>query len=194
MVYIHAARTNNELLSLPLFTGMKKEFVVLVNKEGKKIGTAEKLEAHQRGLLHRAFSIFIFNDRGEMLLQKRAPGKYHFADMWSNACCSHPRPGEKILSAAKRRLREELNLQTRLESKGPVRYKFFDAGSQLTEHEYDYIFTGRFNGVVDFNFKEVAGIKWVSNPALKKEIKFQPRRFTPWFLFIMNKLSEQLWS
>jgi len=168
---------------------MKKDFVVLVNKQGRRIGVAEKLEAHRQALLHRAFSIFLFNEKGEMLLQKRAAGKYHFAGLWSNACCSHPRPGEKILSAAKRRLKEELNLETSLISKGAVTYKFFDSKSKLTEHEYDCIFVGTFNDVIDFNKEEVSAVKWTSLSKLKMEMKANAETFTPWFLEIMRTLS-----
>jgi len=166
---------------------MKKEFVVLVNRNGRRVGVVEKLEAHKKGLLHRALSVFIFNDRGQMLLQKRAASKYHFAELWSNACCSHPRPGEKILSAAKRRLKEELNFKTGLESKGVIAYRFSDAKSGLTEHEYDYIFTGAFNKEIDFNEDEVSEVRWISVPKLKKEIKNFPEKFTPWFLYIMKE-------
>jgi len=168
---------------------MKKDFVVLVNKQGRRIGVAEKLEAHRQALLHRAFSIFLFNEKVEMLLQKRAAGKYHFAGLWSNACCSHPRPGEKILSAAKRRLKEELNLETSLISKGAVTYKFFDSKSKLTEHEYDCIFVGTFNDVIDFNKEEVSAVKWTSLSKLKMEMKANAETFTPWFLEIMRTLS-----
>lgn len=167
---------------------MKKEFVVLVNDRGRRVGVAGKLEAHRKGLLHRAFSVFIFNERGEMLLQKRAASKYHFAGLWSNACCSHPREGEKILSAAKRRLMEELNFQTPLTSYGAITYKFFDSKSGLTEHEYDYNFSGVFNGAIDFNRNEVEAVRWISISKLKKELKVEPQKFTPWFKEILGKL------
>jgi isopentenyl-diphosphate delta-isomerase len=165
-----------------------KEEVILVNHLGKKVGIAEKLQAHQDGLLHRAFSIFIFNGRNEMLLQKRASGKYHFAGLWSNACCSHPRDGERMLSAARRRLREELNMETTLESQGSVTYKFHDLKSGLTEHELDYIFTGIFDGEISFNPAEVEAVWWISLPQLKKEMTAFPEKFTPWFIYIMNEL------
>ncbi|MFI5135370.1 MAG: isopentenyl-diphosphate Delta-isomerase [Chitinophagales bacterium] len=167
---------------------MKKEFVILVNKSGRRIGVAEKIQAHEQGLLHRAFSIFLFNDKGEMLLQRRAKHKYHFAGLWSNACCSHPRSGENVLSAAKRRLREELNLETALISKGATTYKFFDSKSGLTEHEYDHIFFGRFNEMIRFNRREVETVRWVSLSKLKKEMKAHPEKFTPWFLEIVRVL------
>lgn len=167
---------------------MKKDFVVLVDEQGRRTGVAEKLEAHRQGLLHRAFSIFLFNEKGEMLLQKRAAGKYHFAGLWSNACCSHPQPEEKILVAAKRRLKEELNLETSLVSRGAITYEFFDSKSKLTEHEFDYIFFGTFNGAIDFNKEEVSAVKWVSLAKLKKEMKTHAGTFTPWFLEIIRRL------
>jgi len=167
---------------------MKNEKVVLVNLKGKRTGLAEKLEAHREGLLHRAFSVFIFNRQGEMLLQRRAAKKYHFGGLWSNACCSHPRPTERVLSAAKRRLNEELSFQTSLEPMGAVTYKFHDPKSGLTEHEYDYIFTGNFDSPIYFNKEEVQAIRWISIPDLKRELKNIPESFTPWFLKIMAEL------
>jgi len=167
---------------------MKKEFVVLVNERGKKIGLAEKLKAHQQGLLHRAFSIFLFNEKGEMLLQQRAKGKYHFAGLWSNACCSHPREGERVLSAAKRRLMEELGIESPLKNSGHVPYKFYDDKSALTEHEYDYIFTGKFDSKISFNKKEVTAVRWMSRTDLKREMKSHPGKFTPWFKEILKQI------
>ena len=102
---------------------MKKEFVIRLNAAGRRIGVAEKMEAHRKGLLHRAFSIFLFNEKGEMLLQRRAKDKYHFAGLWSNACCSHPRPGEKTSLAADRRLKEELGIECLLKKEGQFTYK-----------------------------------------------------------------------
>ncbi|MCY7408677.1 MAG: isopentenyl-diphosphate Delta-isomerase [Chitinophagales bacterium] len=169
---------------------MKKiELVVLVNRKGRKTGLAEKLEAHEKGLLHRAFSVFLFNDKNEMLLQQRAATKYHFAGLWSNACCSHPRVSEKILSAAKRRLKEELNLRASIKLKSTITYKFFDTESGLTEHEFDYIFIGKYDGKIDFNNDEVAAVKWISISQLKKEIKLNPEIFTPWFKEIFMKVN-----
>jgi len=160
---------------------MRKEFVVLVNHNGKKIGVAEKIEAHRKGLLHRAFSIFLFNEKGEMLLQQRAKNKYHFAGLWSNACCSHPRPGERILLAAKRRLKEELGIDCSLNKAAHILYYFYDRKSKLTEYEFDYIFTGNFTGQIDFNRREVEKIRWISVSKLKREMKSAPEEFTPWF-------------
>src|SRR5215510_11916680 len=139
---------------LSVYFTMKKEYVVLVNKSGKKVGFAEKMEAHRKGLLHRAFSVFLFNEKGEMLLQKRAATKYHFAGKWSNACCSHPRPGEKISTAAKRRLLEELGIECTLINHGHILYEATDQKSGLTEHEYDYVFIGRYDGDTPFKKNE----------------------------------------
>ncbi len=122
--------------------------VILVNEADEPIGTMEKMEAHVKGLLHRAFSIFIFNSRGEMLLQQRAGGKYHNGGLWTNTCCSHPIPGEKVLSAAKRRLSEEMGFVTELSPAFNFTYKAtFDNG--LTEYEYDHVLTGVYDGDVN---------------------------------------------
>jgi isopentenyl-diphosphate delta-isomerase len=185
----------HEPLSLPavlLMMNLMKDFVVVVNKRGKRTGVAEKMEAHQRGMLHRAFSVLLFNEKGEMLLQKRASGKYHFAGLWSNACCSHPRPGEKVLSAAGRRLREELGIECSLRKSGQIIYRFHDKQTALTEHEFDYVFTGRYEGTIDFNPEEVSAIRWVSLPELKHEMKTKAETFTPWFLEIMRTLNYNL--
>ena len=123
---------------------MNREEVILVNEADEQIGVMEKMEAHEKGLLHRAFSVFIFNDKGEMLLQQRALNKYHSGGLWTNACCSHPRPGEDTLQAAKRRLMEEMGIETSLTLKNSFTYKTaFENG--LTEHEFDHIFIGTFN-------------------------------------------------
>jgi len=167
---------------------MKKDFVVLVNRNGRRVGVAEKLDTHKKGLLHRAFSIFIFNERGEMLLQKRAASKYHFAGLWSNACCSHPRPGEKVVAAAMRRLNEELNIRAALEAKGWITYNLFDEKSCLTEHEYDYIFSGKFTGEIEFNSHEVEEVRWISVSKLRREMKTYPEKFTPWFKMILQQI------
>lgn len=165
---------------------MKEERLILVNRSGRKTGIAGKTEVHQRGMLHRAFSVFLYNKKGEMLLQRRAATKYHFAGLWSNACCSHPRPGEKTLTAAQRRLREELGIDCRIEEKGQVLYRFFDKKSALTEHEFDFIYTGEYDGVVPFNKEEVSGVRWISPKQLKAELKRNPEKFTPWFKEVMR--------
>jgi len=169
---------------------MSKEYIILVNHSGRRIGTTEKLAAHQNGLLHRAFSIFLLNSKNEMLLQKRASSKYHFAGLWSNACCSHPRPLEKVLSAARRRLKEELRISTSLSKVDHIIYSFTDRASGLTEHEFDYLLLGKYDGEIFFNPNEIEAIKWISVPRLKKWMKREPSVFTPWFKMAMEKLDE----
>lgn len=168
-------------------TKNETEYVVLVNASGKKTGLAEKMEAHENGWLHRAFSIFIFNEHGEMLLQQRALSKYHFAGMWTNACCSHPRAGEKITAAAKRRLVEELGIVTPLVLHHPITYCFHDQKSGLTEREFDYVLSGKYSGPIVMNPAEVMGVQWLSVIKLSTELTRYPQKFTPWFRQIMKE-------
>jgi len=160
--------------------------VILVNSSGRKTGVSDKMEAHLNGALHRAFSIFIYNEEGKMLLQKRASSKYHFANLWTNACCSHPRPGEKIITAAKRRLKEELGISTPLKLIGHLRYTFFDSQSLLTENEFDFILKGQFNSEIIYNPEEVAAVMWILPHQLLQEVSTYPQNFTPWFKEIMS--------
>jgi len=168
-----------------------EEKVVLVNEENIVLGTMEKLEAHQKGLLHRAFSVLLYNDAGEMLIQRRALGKYHTPGLWTNACCSHPREGEAVTAAASRRLREELGIEIPpedLQEKGHFIYKAaFDNG--LTEHEYDTMVAGYFDGTVDhINPEEVESVRWIDMETLKLEIEENPEKFTPWFKEIIKRV------
>lgn len=166
------------------------EKVVLVDKNDKKLGAMEKIEAHKRGLLHRAFSVLIFNNKGELLIQKRAKGKYHCEGLWTNTVCSHPRPGESYEDGAHRRLREETGLDCPLIKKYCFIYKKkFDNG--LTEHEYDWVFTGYYNGEVNPDSKEIDEIRWISVGDLIKEIQKTPNDFTEWFKQIVRKA---LWN
>src|SRR5687768_1222605 len=128
--------------------------VILVNERDEAIGKMEKMEAHRKALLHRAFSVFIFNSNGDMLLQQRADNKYHSAGLWTNACCSHPLPGEETASAAARRLHEELGFSTPLRKAFTFTYRS-DFENGLTEHEIDHVFTGIFDGEVFPNESEV---------------------------------------
>ena len=131
------------------------EEVVLVNEKDEAIGTMEKMAAHEKALLHRAFSVFVFNKNGDLLMQQRAHSKYHSGGLWTNTCCSHPRPSEHVADAANRRLQEEMGFTTSLTKAFDFTYKaVFDNG--LTEHEYDHVFTGIFDGPVYFNPNEVA--------------------------------------
>lgn len=164
-----------------------REEVILVNEKDEALGVMEKLEAHQKGLLHRAFSVFVFNDRGELLLQQRAYSKYHSGGLWTNTCCSHPRPGEDTLAAANRRLMEEMGFQTPLLFKTSFVYKTpFD--NQLTEHEFDHVFTGVYNHdpVIDPN--EVERFKWATPEAIKTHMTAHPEAYTSWFCIAMQNI------
>jgi isopentenyl-diphosphate delta-isomerase len=164
----------------------KTSEVILVDKEGKEIGKGEKLKVHQEGKLHRAFSIFIFNKKGELLLQKRAKSKYHSPCLWSNTCCSHPRPGFDIKEEAKKRLKEEMGIETDLKEIFSFTYKAKVGG--LIEHEFDYVFIGKFDGNPKPSKKEVEAWKWISWNFLKSEIKENPEKYTPWLKIILNKV------
>lgn len=163
------------------------DMVVLVNEQDVELGVMEKMEAHRQGLLHRAFSVFIFNARGEMLLQQRALHKYHSGGLWTNTCCSHPLPGEDVASAAVRRLNEEMGLdRITLIPSGSFIYKAnLDHG--LTEHEFDYVFYGISDRDPKINPLEVADFRWINTSDLRRELQEQPELFTAWFRIIAEK-------
>ena len=170
---------------------MKQEYVVLVDSDNNEIGTMEKQEAHQRSLLHRAFSVFIFNPKGELMLQQRALDKYHSGGLWTNTCCSHPRAGETTLDAAHRRLMEEMGFDCELTEKFSFIYQTpFDNG--LSEHELDFVFTGVFEGMPKINPAEVASYRWITLDALQKERQESPEQFTSWFQIILKEYFEHL--
>lgn len=160
--------------------------LILVDKNDTPIGTMPKLLAHQLGRLHRAFSIFIFNDHGELLIQQRALHKYHSAGQWANSCCSHPKPGEETQKAAQRRLLEELGFTTELEHVGALMYHAPVSGG-LTENEYDHLFIGSYNQNITPNTEEVIATRWINLEQLTKEIKMRPDNFTPWLKKILMK-------
>lgn len=164
-----------------------KEQVILVNESDDEIGIMEKLEAHHRPTLHRAFSIFIFNSKGEMLLQKRAEHKYHSAGLWTNACCSHPRPGEDIESAATRRLEEELGISTSLEK---VFHFIYQAsfGNGLHEYEYDHVFTGEYDDKIHPNPREVSDYCFMKMEAIQDSLQLAPEKYTAWFAIAFPKI------
>ena len=167
---------------------MDKEFVILVDNNDVQIGLMEKQEAHEKGVLHRAFSVFVFNDKNEVLLQQRALTKYHSAGLWTNACCSHPRAGETTEEAAHRRLMEELGFDCDLKLVQSFIYKApFDNG--LTEHELDHIFKGNFKGEIVPNPEEVSAVRWVEPNLLLQEIERTPEQFTVWFKMILTKVT-----
>jgi len=163
------------------------EYVILVDENDNEIGSMEKIEAHKKAKLHRAFSIFIFNSKGQMLLQQRAKGKYHCGGLWSNACCSHPRPGEKTEDAAHRRLKEEMGFDCPLKEITSFIYKAeFDNG--LTEYEFDHVFIGFYDGEINANSEEVDDWKYVEIDELVKDVKNNPEKYTPWFRKILPKV------
>ncbi len=163
------------------------EFVVLVDKNDHVLGTMEKLEAHTKGLLHRAISVLIFNEKGDMLIQQRAATKYHWPLIWANACCSHPRENESYSDAAHRRTFEELGISVTLEKKFDFIYYAKDHVTGLIEHELDYVFEGKHKGEIPFNTEEVAAIKWISIPNLKKDIAENEEKYAFWFREIMKR-------
>ena len=168
-----------------------EEQVVLVTENDEVLGLMEKQQAHINGLLHRAFSVFLFNDQGEMLLQQRAASKYHSPNQWTNAVCSHPRNNESYLEAAKRRLKEELGIETSLEEKFHFVYKA-DVGQNLWEHELDYVFTGSYEGGFKLNKDEVAAVRYISMEDLEEEMSRNPENFTEWFKIILKEYKQHL--
>jgi isopentenyl-diphosphate delta-isomerase len=171
---------------------MKEQQVVLVNENDEPIGLMEKMEAHQKGLLHRAFSVFIFNKKGNMLLQQRAADKYHGAHLWTNACCSHPFPNEKVEDAAQRRLKEELGFTTYLHEIFSFAYHA-KVENNLIEHEFDHVFAGEYEGDIYPNSNEVASYAYKPITAIKKEIETHPEKFTSWFKIAFPRI-EKWWQ
>jgi len=163
-----------------------EENVILVDVLDNQLGLMPKMEAHEKAVLHRAFSVFIFNDKGELMLQQRAAHKYHSPLLWTNTCCSHQRDGESNIEAGKRRLIEEMGFKTNLKEIFSFVYKApFDNG--LTEHELDHVMIGNFNEVPKINPDEVASFKWMTLEAVKKDIELQPNIYTAWFKIIFKE-------
>jgi len=170
---------------------MEEEKVILVNEKDEPIGLMPKMEAHEKGLLHRAFSVFVFNDKNELMLQQRALSKYHSPGLWTNTCCSHQREGESNIKAGKRRLQEEMGFTTNLKDTMAFIYKApFDNG--LTEHEFDHILVGNFNDLPDLNPEEVSAWKWIKLEEVQKDIKNHPERYTEWFKIIFDKYYQSI--
>ena len=159
---------------------MSEEKVILVDKNDNQVGLMPKLEAHEKGVLHRAFSIFIFNSKYELLLQKRSSSKYHSGGLWTNTCCSHPREGEDILDAANRRLDEEMGIKTSLRKVYDFIYKA-ELDNQLTEHEFDHVFYGVFDNDPILNIDEAEDFKWVDMETLNNDIIKDEDNYTVWF-------------
>ena len=168
-----------------------KDAIILVNEQDEQIGLMPKLEAHEKGLLHRAFSVFLFNTQGQLLLQQRAFGKYHSEGLWSNTCCSHPMPEEEIHSSAHRRLMEEMGLKTDLRFLYSFLYKAaLDKG--LTEHEIDHIFVGTTDELPDINTDEVSAWKYISIDELLTDIELQPELYTIWFKMEVKNVLDKI--
>ena len=163
------------------------EEVILVSPQDEEMGYMEKMEAHQLGLLHRAFSVFLFNSKGEMLLQKRAISKYHSGGLWTNACCSHPRKGETIEQAASRRTREELGCEPELQKIHTFIYKAA-LDNNLTEHEFDHVLVGNYEGEMNPNVNEVSEIVYLPIQQIRQEMNKQPDKFTVWFKIIFEEV------
>ncbi len=169
------------------------EYVVLVDENDRELGSLEKLEAHQSGLLHRAISVLIRDTQGRMLLQKRAYGKYHSPGLWTNACCSHPRPGEAAVDAAVRRSKEELGLEIETRFLGSFIYRAeFENG--LIEHEFDHIFTSINEDMPWPDPEEVAELRWVDEAELHTWMSSNPEQFTVWFRLLVDRFRNTLFS
>ena len=170
-----------------------KDEIILVDEKDNQISTGEKMTVHKEGKLHRAFSVFIFNSKDELMLQQRAKIKYHSPGLWTNTCCSHPKPGEKTEDAAKRRLREEMGFSCDLKEAFSFVYKAkFDNG--LSEHEFDHVFIGKFDGNPKPDKKEAENWKWISFSELKKDMKRNPDNYTCWLKVSIDKLISYLES
>jgi isopentenyl-diphosphate delta-isomerase len=171
---------------------MTEKQVILVNESDEIIGAMDKMEAHRKGELHRAFSVFIFNSKGEMLLQQRALNKYHSGGLWTNACCSHPSPGEDTMTAANRRLKEEMGFQTHLKKIFDFVYRSeFENG--LIEHEFDHIFVGEFERDILMNRDEVKDFCYKKLDEIRDSLAIQPQKYTAWFQLAFPKI-ESWWK
>jgi len=164
------------------------EKIILVNQYNKEIGPEEKIKAHEKGLLHRAFSIFIFNSKGELLLQQRSRGKYHSGGLWSNTVCSHPRVGEDYNQAIHRRMKEEMGFDCELKKVSAFIYRA-DLENGLVENEHDTIFIGEYNDKIEPNPEEVMDYKWISLSVLREDINSNPKKYSSWLKIALNKIN-----
>lgn len=163
------------------------EEVILVDENDNQIGVGEKIKIHKEGRLHRAISVFVINSDGELLLQKRGKGKYHSGGLWTNTCCSHPKPEENVKDAASRRLKEEMGFACNLKEAFAFTYRVkFENG--LSEHEYDHVFIGRFDGLPKPHPEEVEDWKWIGMEELKKDIEKTPDKYTYWLRVVIDKV------
>ena len=161
--------------------------VILVNHNDEPIGALEKMEAHRKGVLHRAFSVFIFDHQGQMLLQQRALNKYHSGGLWTNACCSHPTPGEETQSAAVKRLKEEMGFATEIRPLFAFTYKAeFENG--LIEHEFDHVYVGIYEGRISPDPKEVMSYEYTTLEQIEVDLRNVPEKFTEWFRIAFDRV------
>ncbi len=167
----------------------KEEMVVLVDLNDSPLGKMEKMEAHEKGVLHRAFSAFIFNERNELMLQQRALSKYHSPGLWTNTCCSHPRDGEDTEDAVHRRLKEEMGFDCKVEKAFDFTYKA-DVGQGLTEHEFDHVFIGFSNEFPQINREEVNDWKYMEMEDIAKDMKVHPEKYTVWFQIAFEEVNK----
>ncbi|MFA5067201.1 MAG: isopentenyl-diphosphate Delta-isomerase [Candidatus Izemoplasmatales bacterium] len=165
--------------------------ILLVDEDNNPIGTGEKMDVHRRGVLHRCFSVLIYNSKKEMLLQKRAANKYHCPGQWSNACCSHPAPGEHLLMAAKKRLKEEMGISTPVKETG-VEFIYKVRIGDLTEYEYDHLLYGQFDGKPLINREEADDWRWMAFSDIRDDMKANPDIYTPWFRLIISQGDNQV--
>ena len=170
---------------------MSKESVILVNEQDEQIGLSEKLEAHQKGQLHRAVSVFVFNKKGELLLQKRASSKYHGAGLWTNTCCTHPTEGESSETCAVRRLKEEMGIEAEVEEQFSFIYKA-EVENGLIENEYDHVFFAVYEGKINLNPNEAEDCKFVSLAKVFKDAEQNPDNYSIWFRIIIDKFRDHL--
>lgn len=173
------------------FCDVEEERVILVDSEDRPLGTMPKMEAHEKAVLHRAFSVFILNEKGEVMLQQRAAHKYHSPLLWANTCCSHQREGESNIQAGRRRLQEEMGFDAELQELFSFIYKApFDNG--LTEHELDHVLLGHYSGAPHINPDEVQDWKWMSPRDIKADLIAAPENYTAWFRIIFDRFHQYL--
>jgi isopentenyl-diphosphate delta-isomerase len=170
---------------------MIQQNVILVDEHDREVGLMEKMEAHRKGLLHRAFSVLVFNDKGELLLQRRAFGKYHSEGLWTNTCCSHPFPGESILEAGKRRLFEEMGFTCELTEVFSFIYKA-NLDNRLIEHELDHVLVGFSEETPHLNLEEVSSFKWMTIDEIKADISQNPSNYTAWFRILIEEYESKI--
>ncbi len=178
-------------MTVRMATSSDNEQLILVNENDEVIGVQDKLSVHELGLLHRAFSLFIFNSEGKLLLQQRADFKYHSPGLWTNTCCSHPRPGELTIDACKRRLNEEMGMACEPEFSFSFIYRH-EFSNGLIEHEYDHVFTGITDKLPEINPDEVKNWKYMSLPELESNISINPDHYTPWLKICLPMLKNYI--